>query len=413
MLAARIQIAAHQIIGAGQRECRATRPLEQQRMPRDLLEPFHQLILAHRFSNAGRKRPATAHEHDGGQGQQQRHREAQQERVIEREHRKADGRTQHQVDAREQQQRRALLHRHHFQEAVHQLRRVHALQRCQIHVRQSMRKVRGQPHEDASLHHLGCHMLDGPKRPSHRQAHEQHQRDGQQRLHEWSAAGAERQIAHEGVHGQRQCQIQQARDRAEDADRPQFGRLRPHERQQSAHRRGRCIATMPAIGGIAVRMHRRVGQRHRHDSELLQFVLPRLPKRARDLALPHGDGAGFGRVTAPDARGQGAMSAQHEPALSGRGPGNDGHGRIRHPRRLRHRHAAPCNAQPQHGRNMLEHLSGLRCRRLFQCSTRVVHDEAMASGHAEFGQQIERCAQRAVQPGRDGLCVRWVLVSGL
>ena len=250
MLRTGLQITTNQIIGPALGHLHPARALEHARMPRELLEPVHHLILADRLADAGRNRAAAKHEDDQGDRSQQKQRESQQERVIEGEHREPDRGVQHQVDAGQQQHRSALLHRDHVQEAVHQLRRVHAAKRLHVHRRQPGREIRGQPNEDAPLDHLGDHVLDRAECACDSETDEQHQRDRGERLQERSALRAEGQVAHEAVDGQRKRQIEQARDRAEHRDRPQLRLLGPHQRDQSAD--GRHV--MPFRAELAMRI---------------------------------------------------------------------------------------------------------------------------------------------------------------
>ena len=206
-------------------------------MPREFLEPVHDLILPDGLPDAGRHGASAEHEDDDGDRRKQQQREGEQERVIEGQHGQADRRVQHEVDARQEEHRGALLHRHHVEEAVHEFGRVHATQRLEIHGGKPEGEIRRESHEDAPLDHLGHDMLQGAQRPRHRQADEEDQRDRGQRLQEGTALRTEGEVADEAVDRQRQRQIQQSRDRTEDRDGPQFAPLGPHQRDQSSDRR--------------------------------------------------------------------------------------------------------------------------------------------------------------------------------
>jgi len=82
------------------------------------------------------------------------------------------------------------------------------------------------------------------------QASGQREGDEDQRLLEGRRLGAERQVAYDAVDGQRQREIKQAGDEAEDEDRRDIRRLRTHQAEETVDGPGVVLVLM--IGVIVV-----------------------------------------------------------------------------------------------------------------------------------------------------------------
>ena len=256
------EVAARKLVGAGRGELQPRRPLEEPRVAGDLLQPAHHCVLAPRLGQAGGNRAPAEHEDHEGQAAEDDEHVGEQEGMVEAQHQQADDGADDDVDAVEQEHRRALLDGDHVEEAVDHLGRVHPIEGLGLHARQAPRHVRGEPHEDAALDVLRDHVLQAADDGREDEAAAERKRDEDQRLLEGRRLGAEGEVADHAVDRERQGEVEQSGDQAEDEDGRDVGDFGLHQPEEAAHGGGMVAELGVVVAREPFGRERRRDERH-------------------------------------------------------------------------------------------------------------------------------------------------------
>ena len=243
------QVAAGELIGARRGERQARRALEKAGITGHLLQPSDRRVFAARLGQAGRDRAASEHENHERQPEEDDEHVGQQERVVEAQHEQTHHGADDDVDAVEQEHGRALLHGDHVKEAVDHLGRMDAVEGLGLHARQAPGHVGRETHEDAALDVLRDDVLQAPDHGRKDETAAEREGDEDQRLLEGGRLRAEGEVADDPVDRQRQREVQQTGDQAEDEDGRDVGDLGAHQAEQAADgRRVMAVRVVVATG---------------------------------------------------------------------------------------------------------------------------------------------------------------------
>ena len=138
-------------------------------------------------------------------------------------------------------------------------------------------------------------------------------------MEERSALGTESNVTDESVDGERECQVEQAGDQAEEDDGPDIRHLGAHEAEETAS--GGDVSVVVGVGGMAGGFS---GSFRADDAHFDDTVVTGQTEAPGDFGAR--EGGDFDRsIRSADSGAEEAMFADDDPAIFGGGPCNDGH----------------------------------------------------------------------------------------
>jgi len=214
------------------------------------------------------------------------------------------------------------LHRHHIEEAVDEFRSVNAINGAQVDSGDAVGEDGGHADEEPALDDFDDVVLEPAEGGGDGEADEEDGGENEKGLKERSALSAKGDVTDQGVHGEGECQVEQAGDQTEQDDGPDIWHLRAHEAEETPS--GGNVSVMMCVGGMGGGFS---GPFWADDAHFYDAVVTGQTETLGDFdSRERGD---FDRTIGDaDSGAEEAVFSDDEPTIFSGRPCNDGHVHI-------------------------------------------------------------------------------------
>lgn len=363
MATAGVDVVRGKLVGAIHGEFVSAGAFEEHGELSDLLEPMDDLVLRHGFIDGGADGTPTKDENDQDEHDGQHGGKSKEVGVEEAQEDHADQATEDDVDAVQQEERRAFLDGGDVEESIDQLRCVDAVQGGGADTGEAVGEVGSDPDKEPPLDDIGDVVLKALHNGGNREGDQEGCSQDEQRLNVGGGLSAEGEIADHGIDGQGGGEEEDARDDTEEEEEPDVGHLSLEQGEKSLGGSDVRVGLGVAMAVVAQRgagevSHRLGGTIGVDNADLDLFVGAAETKKAGQL-LP-GDGTPVpGVVAVSDAGSEPAGVADDDPAFTDPAPCDDRGLGSRLPNGLAEGHAGGFDRHGDLGGSGDELLQGL------------------------------------------------------